>query len=177
MRPPPKRRCRARISRSRLRKRIGAAQSRGDVAAVKRLLRNDDGRCWGWALPNGLCRYHGGLSTGPRTEDGRQASYTARDAGRARYHARVRELVAAGVLDKAPGRPLGSRNRTPEERAAMAREREERRAQRQAMVALNGVRKAHKGRGQQREEAAEMQRRHDVFQTGQPREATGCAIR
>jgi len=38
------------------------------------------------------CRWHGGLSTGPKTPEGRARSFAARDAGRARYFAGVKAL-------------------------------------------------------------------------------------
>jgi len=34
--------------------------------------------CNGWAMPNGRCRLHGGLSTGPRTPEGLERSRKAR---------------------------------------------------------------------------------------------------
>lgn len=39
--------------------------------------RRDGGRCRGPAMPNGRCRMHGGLSTGPRTPEGLERSRKA----------------------------------------------------------------------------------------------------
>ena len=39
-------------------------------------------KCRNWAMPNGRCRLHGGLSTGPKTEAGRARSLAALQAGR-----------------------------------------------------------------------------------------------
>ena len=36
-------------------------------------------------LKGGRCRFHGGLSTGPKSGTGKAMSYAARDAGYARY--------------------------------------------------------------------------------------------
>lgn len=46
--------------------------------------RKYDGKpCQAKALPNGRCKYHGGLSTGPKTPEGRQRTLE----GLTRYHA------------------------------------------------------------------------------------------
>jgi hypothetical protein len=54
------------------------------------------------------CRNHGGLSTGPRTTEGRAASYAARDAGRAAWWAR---WYRAGLEKFTGGRRKGMRDR------------------------------------------------------------------
>jgi hypothetical protein len=71
-------------------------------------------RCKRWPVPGRTrCKHHGGASTGPRTAEGRAASYAARDAGKARYWA---QLKASG--EKPPsGRRKGMRDRRQMEQA------------------------------------------------------------
>jgi hypothetical protein len=47
-------------------------------------------RCQAWAMPNGRCRFHGGLSTGPRSPEGKAKVVAAMVAGRRAWIARVR---------------------------------------------------------------------------------------
>jgi hypothetical protein len=53
-------------------------------------------RCRGWALESGRCRVHGGLSTGPRTPEGKARSVAAKQEGRFKWIARVQ--AEGGVL-------------------------------------------------------------------------------
>ena len=53
--------------------------------------------CMCLAMPNGRCRLHGGMSTGPRTPEGRQR---VRD-GHARYIAAKRAAAASGAAEGA----------------------------------------------------------------------------
>jgi hypothetical protein len=63
-------------------------------------------RCRQWAMPNGRCRLHGGLSTGWKTDEGAERAIKAMVDGRRRWVERM----------KAEGRPLkcGQYERTPE---------------------------------------------------------------
>jgi hypothetical protein len=47
-------------------------------------------RCQAWAMPNGRCRFHGGLSTGPRSPDGKAKVVAAMVEGRRAWVERVR---------------------------------------------------------------------------------------
>ena len=74
--------------------------------------RRDGGSCTSPAMPNGRCRMHGGLSTGPRTAEGlarsrrsnwKHGHYSA-EAKQVRREARrqfrlLRQLMAAGNED------------------------------------------------------------------------------
>ncbi len=53
------------------------------------------GRCGQLAMRNGRCRFHGGLSTGPRTAEGtaRQRAAVTRHGGRTREAMELRRLV------------------------------------------------------------------------------------
>jgi hypothetical protein len=53
-------------------------------------------RCRGWALESGRCRVHGGLSTGPRTPEGKARSVASKQEGRLKWIARVK--AEGGVL-------------------------------------------------------------------------------
>src|SRR3954447_9659461 len=49
----------------------GCARLQGAFAALRcGAKRRNGGSCQGPAMPNGRCRFHGGLSTGPKTEAG-----------------------------------------------------------------------------------------------------------
>jgi hypothetical protein len=58
----------------------GAKNRRGEPCGCKAL------------FPNGRCRFHGGLSTGPKTQEGKRRSLEAMHAG---YHAWVARRRAA----------------------------------------------------------------------------------
>jgi hypothetical protein len=60
-------------------------------------------RCQAWAMPNGRCRFHGGLSTGPRSPEGKARVVAAMVEGRRTWVERVR---AEGGIFKA-GRKNG----------------------------------------------------------------------
>jgi hypothetical protein len=47
-------------------------------------------RCQAWAMPNGRCRFHGGLSTGPRSPEGKARVVAAMVAGHRAWVERVR---------------------------------------------------------------------------------------
>jgi hypothetical protein len=46
-------------------------------------------RCQAWAMPNGRCRFHGGLSTGPRSPEGKARVVAAMVEGRRAWVERV----------------------------------------------------------------------------------------
>lgn len=48
------------------------------------------------------CRFHGGLSTGPKTALGMQRTISAMVAGRRRWLVRMQEAKARGIIDKIP---------------------------------------------------------------------------
>jgi hypothetical protein len=49
------------------------------------------------------CRFHGGCSTGARTEEGKAKSLAAMSAGRQRWMEEMRARKAAGEIDRFPG--------------------------------------------------------------------------
>ena len=52
--------------------------SRAETASRCLARRRDGGECQAPAMPNGRCRMHGGMSTGPRTSEGLERSRKAR---------------------------------------------------------------------------------------------------
>lgn len=60
--------------------------------------RRDGGRCQAPAMPNGRCRLHGGLSTGPKTPEGKER---ARKAAWVHGH-----YSAESIADRARSRRL-----------------------------------------------------------------------
>lgn len=68
--------------------------------------RRDGGSCQQPAMPNGRCRMHGGLSTGPRTEAGKAKARRARwlhgyyseEAKAERREARAEREQTAGLI-------------------------------------------------------------------------------
>jgi len=85
------------------------------------------GLCRNWPV-DGKCRcyLHGGLSTGARTEEGRARQREAMAEGRAIWLERMRQLKAAGVIDKIPGgRRPGKDWTTPAMKARQAAEKAE----------------------------------------------------
>ena len=73
-------------------------------------------RCRAWALANGRCRLHGGVSTGPRTPEGKARVVAAMVEGRRKW---IERLHAEGK--RAPGgRKLGSKRPTEQQRAIAA---------------------------------------------------------
>jgi hypothetical protein len=77
--------------------------------------------CRNWPVPGKTrCRFHGGLSTGPRTSDGKEMAVAAMVEGRRRW---VERMKAEGK--KFPGgRKAGVRWTTPRMRAKAATEEE-----------------------------------------------------
>jgi hypothetical protein len=135
----PRRRCDARNRRG------PAAQARaleaGGVPRLRKLMRSS--RCRNWALAGSKrCRLHGGHSTGPRTPEGMSRTVEALKAGRARWLAKLR----------AEGRPIpygrkkGGHNRSIEERAQVAWERQCLREWRDASRQNRSERKARRDR-------------------------------
>lgn len=62
--------------------------------------------CQAPSMPNGRCRMHGGLSTGARTEEGRQKIRDAQHRRWARYYARLGSPpVLTGEIREASGAP------------------------------------------------------------------------
>lgn len=62
-------------------------------------------RCKCWAMPNGRCRMHGGLSTGAKTEEGKARQIAAMVAGRRAWVARMEaegKKLPTGPKPKAP---------------------------------------------------------------------------
>jgi hypothetical protein len=78
-------------------------------------VRHRHGFCRKWPVPGKeRCRFHGGCSTGPLTEDGKTRSLAAMRAGRRRWVEEMRTKLAAGEIDRFPGgRKAGSAWVTP----------------------------------------------------------------
>jgi hypothetical protein len=57
------------------------------------MTRTKNPRCRNWAMPNGRCRLHGGLSTGAKTPEGKARQVQAMVEGRRRW---VERMKAAG---------------------------------------------------------------------------------
>jgi hypothetical protein len=127
-------------------------------------LRRD--RCKNWALPGGKrCRLHGGHSTGPVTPEGTARSVAARVAGRAKWLA---ERKAQG-LPIPGGRRKGGHNRTREERAQAAYEKQCVAEWRTMVHRSRSARKAPRAqRRQERKNAAADAARLERFQAGGP---------
>jgi hypothetical protein len=100
-------------------------------ARVRNLQRRHPGRTYifwqSWpAKGRKRCRYHGGLSTGPRTVEGKARTNAARMASWWRRYEALRALKAAGLIDRFPwGRKKGwgererQAKREAQERAAL----------------------------------------------------------
>jgi hypothetical protein len=73
------------------------------------------GFCRKWLVPGKeRCRFHGGRSTGPLTEDGKARALAAMRAGRQRWLEDMRAKKAAGEIERFPGgRKSGPRWVTP----------------------------------------------------------------
>lgn len=54
------------------------------------------------------CKWHGGLSTGPKTPEGKARSLAARDAGLKRYLEQRRISNFSGISNEAPSFPKDS---------------------------------------------------------------------
>ena len=66
--------------------------------------RNRHGFCRKWPVPGKeRCKFHGGLSTGPLTDEGKEKSLAAMRAGRQRWLEETRARKAAGEIDRFPG--------------------------------------------------------------------------
>ena len=78
-------------------------------------VRHRHGFCRKWPVPGKTrCRFHGGLSTGAITEDGKARSLAAMHDGWQRWHEEMRAKKAAGEIDRFPGgRKSGARWVTP----------------------------------------------------------------
>jgi hypothetical protein len=103
-------------------------------------------RCRNWPVPGKTrCRLHGGLSTGPRTPDGKAIAVAAMVAGRQR---RIAELAAVGQKIRT-GRRLAKPKPSPEVRrieAMLDAIGEQRRAEEaQAKLRQKLLRKAERG--------------------------------
>ena len=115
------------------------------------------------------CPQHGGHSTGPRSEQGKANSLSARVAGRALWVAKRR----AQGLPIGPGRRKGSRNLTPEQRAARRAEADHDKGIKQqysriARRARADRRARRDARREERKQAAELDRRRERFHAGLP---------
>jgi hypothetical protein len=67
-------------------------------------VRHRPGFCRKWPVPGKeRCRFHGGRSTGPLTEDGKARSLAAMRAGRQRWLEDMRSKKASGEIDRFPG--------------------------------------------------------------------------
>jgi hypothetical protein len=67
-------------------------------------VRHRHGFCRRWPVPGKeRCRFHGGLSTGARTEEGKARSLAAMRAGQQRWLADMHAKKAAGEIDRFPG--------------------------------------------------------------------------
>ena len=168
--PVRKRLCGAHLSPARQRRAIDRAQQRGDTALVKKLLRRFGGLCRRSAVKGGTCcPQHGGHSTGPTSEQGKANSLSARVAGRALWVAKRR----AQGLPIGPGRRKGSRNLTPEQRAARRAEADHDKGIKQqysriARRARADRRARRDARREERKQAAELDRRRARFHAGLP---------
>jgi hypothetical protein len=92
------------------------------------LVRHRHGFCRKWPVPGKeRCRFHGGRSTGPLTDEGKARSLAAMREGRRRWLANMHAKKAAGEIKRFPGgRKSGSRWVTPrmwEERTIAAMQR------------------------------------------------------
>ena len=66
--------------------------------------RHRHGFCRNWPVPGKeRCRLHGGLSTGPLTDEGKEKSLAAMHDGWQRWLADMRARKAAGEIDRFPG--------------------------------------------------------------------------
>ncbi len=169
MRTPNRELCGALLDRSdaafdRVRKRA-IARGQDPEAAVRAYLRHR-GLCTRPALANGRCRWHGGLSVGGTSDAGKARTVKARRDMVAEVH----DAIARGELERVPwGRKAGGRNRPKEVIAQERFEKRIRQEERRITGRANADRRARKQvRRQQREEAAEIKRRHECFQRGQP---------
>jgi hypothetical protein len=77
--------------------------------------RHRHGFCKKWPVPGKTrCRFHGGLSTGPLTDEGKTRSLAAMHDGWQRWLEETRAKKAAGEIDRFPGgRKSGPRWVTP----------------------------------------------------------------
>jgi hypothetical protein len=78
-------------------------------------VRHRHGFCRKWPVPGKeRCRFHGGRSPGPLTQDGKARSLAAMRAGRQRWLEETRAKKAAGEIERFPGgRKAGSGWLTP----------------------------------------------------------------
>jgi hypothetical protein len=78
-------------------------------------VRHRDGFCRKWPVPGKeRCRFHGGCSTGPLTEEGKARALAAMHAGRQRWLEEMRTKKASGEIERFPGgRKSGSGWVTP----------------------------------------------------------------
>jgi hypothetical protein len=163
---PAQRRCVATVNRSR--RGIDLALARGGEAAVARLLRHH-GRCRCWALPDSpFCQAHAlrRLGTGPMTNTGRERSHAARRAGHARW---IEERRSAGLPARTRGRGRGTPNKTPEQRAWEAAQKEDKRIARERRLQRNADKRARReAKRREREELAELEHRRQAFHRGMP---------
>jgi hypothetical protein len=68
------------------------------------LVRHRHGFCRKWPVPGKeRCRYHGGRSTGPLTDEGKARSLAAMREGRQRWLADMHAKKAAGEIKRFPG--------------------------------------------------------------------------
>jgi hypothetical protein len=77
--------------------------------------RHRHGFCKKWPVPGKTrCRFHGGLSTGPLTDEGKEKSLAAMREGWQRWLEKTRAAKALGEIDRFPGgRKSGARWVTP----------------------------------------------------------------
>jgi hypothetical protein len=67
-------------------------------------VRHRQGFCRKWPVPGKeRCRFHGGRSTGPLTEEGKARSLAAMRAGRQRWLEEMRAKKEAGEIERFPG--------------------------------------------------------------------------
>lgn len=98
--------------------RLKIENSRGFIKRRCDARRKNGTRCAAWCSPGRKrCRNHGGLSTGPKFPEGREASFAARDRGLAHWREQVRRQKEAGLISRWPtGRKRGPQrySKTPE---------------------------------------------------------------
>lgn len=80
--------------------------------------RTKNPRCRNWAMPNGRCRLHGGLSTGAKTPEGKTRQVQAMVEGRRRWVERMKAEGRKFPGGRKPGPDVTATKR--ERTAAMA---------------------------------------------------------
>jgi hypothetical protein len=152
-------RCDARLRRSPAG--LDRAMRAGPIALRKYLRRH---HCRNWALPGSTrCRLHGAHSTGPVTPEGKSRTVAALKAGRARWLAKLKSEGKPVPC----GRKKDGRNRSIEERAQAAWDRQCMRELRQTYRRIRTDRRTRRAkRRRERKMDADLAARRERFQAG-----------